>query len=52
MQLVIGIALVVMALSLGGGPLAVGVIAGVAIAVLGAARLYLARGRSGGNRRA
>jgi hypothetical protein len=42
--LVIGIALIVAALVRGGGPLAVGVVVGVLFALLGAARLWLARG--------
>jgi len=40
---VIGVALVVSTLLRGGGPLALGVVVGVMFAVLGAARLRLAR---------
>jgi hypothetical protein len=42
--LMLGVALVVSTLARGGGPLAVGVVFGVALAVLGAGRLWLARG--------
>ena len=42
---VIGVALVVSTLARGGGPLALGVVLGVLLAALGAARLYLARAR-------
>ena len=38
----LGIAMTVVALARGGGPLALGVLVGVAFALLGAARLYLA----------
>ena len=38
----LGIAMIVMTLIRGGGPLALGVIAGVGFVMLGAARLYLA----------
>jgi multisubunit Na+/H+ antiporter MnhB subunit len=44
--LVLGIAMVVSSLARGGGALALGVVLGVAFALLGAARLYLAS-RSG-----
>jgi hypothetical protein len=47
--LVLGIAMVVASLVRGGGPLALGVVLGVAFALLGAARLYLAS-RSGSPR--
>ncbi|MBA2440028.1 MAG: hypothetical protein ACR2FZ_01945 [Thermoleophilaceae bacterium] len=40
---VVGVALVATTLARGGGPLALGVIVGVLFAVLGAARLRLAR---------
>jgi hypothetical protein len=40
---VVGVALVVSTLLRGGGPLALGVVVGVMFAVLGAARLRLAR---------
>jgi hypothetical protein len=40
--LVLGIAMVVASLARGGGPLALGVVLGVAFALLGVARLYLA----------
>jgi hypothetical protein len=39
---VLGVAMVVSTLVRGGGPLALGVILGVAFALLGAARVYLA----------
>ncbi len=42
--LVLGIAMVVTALARGGGALAIGVVVGVLFALLGAARLWLARG--------
>ena len=42
--LLIGVAMVVLALAQGGGPLALGVILGVMLALVGAARLWLARG--------
>ena len=40
----IGIAMVVVTIANGGGPLAVGVLFGVMLALVGAARLWLARG--------
>ena len=40
--LVLGIAMVVVSIARGGGPLALGVVVGVLFALLGAARLYLA----------
>jgi hypothetical protein len=42
--LVVGLAMVVSALARGGGALAVGVVLGSSFALLGAARLWLARG--------
>jgi hypothetical protein len=39
---VLGVAMVVATLARGGGPLALGVIVGVAFALLGAARVFLA----------
>jgi hypothetical protein len=42
--LVIGIAMIVSALARGGGALALGVVLGVLLALLGAGRLWLARG--------
>jgi hypothetical protein len=42
--LVIGVAMIVSALARGGGVLAVGVVLGAMLAVVGAARLWLARG--------
>jgi hypothetical protein len=42
--LLIGVAMIVAALARGGGGLALGVVLGVLFAVLGAARLWLARG--------
>ena len=38
----LGVAMIVMALARGGGPLAFGVVLGAAFVVVGAARLYLA----------
>ena len=48
--LLVGIAMVVSALARGGGALALGVVLGVLLALLGAGRLYLAlaRGDAGG----
>jgi drug/metabolite transporter (DMT)-like permease len=44
---VLGVAMTVTTLARGGGPLALGVVLGVLFAVLGSARVYLAReGRS------
>jgi hypothetical protein len=40
----LGVAMVVMALVAGGGPLALGVVVGTLLALLGAARFWLARG--------
>ncbi len=42
--LLVGVAMVVAALAQGGGPLALGVILGVMLVLLGAGRLWLARG--------
>jgi hypothetical protein len=42
--LVLGVAMVVSALARGGSPLALGVVLGVPLALVGAARLWLARG--------
>jgi len=39
---VLGVAMIVSTLASGGGPLALGVVAGAAFALLGAARVYLA----------
>jgi hypothetical protein len=44
----IGIAMVVVAIARGGGPVALGVVLGASFALLGAGRLWLARG--GGSR--
>jgi hypothetical protein len=41
----LGVAMIVMALARGGGPLAFGVLLGVAFVAVGAARLYLAGSR-------
>ena len=38
----LGVAMIVTTLARGGGPLALGVVAGIAFAILGAARVYLA----------
>ena len=43
---VLGVAIVVSTLARGGGPLAVGVVVGVAFALLGAGRVYLAHRES------
>ena len=40
----IGVAMVVVTIANGGGPLAVGVVFGVLLALVGAGRLWLARG--------
>jgi hypothetical protein len=45
--LVLGVAMVVSALVRGGGALALGVVLGTLFTLLGAARLWLARGRDG-----
>ena len=42
--LVVGLAMVASTIARGGGPLAVGVLLGTMLAVVGAARLWLARG--------
>jgi hypothetical protein len=47
---VLGVAMVVSALAAGGGALALGVVLGVLLTLLGAGRLYMARPRSGGRR--
>ena len=44
---VIGVAMVVSALARGGGPLALGVVLGTMLALLGAGRVWLARAHSG-----
>ena len=46
--LVVGIAMVVSALVRGGGALALGVVLGTMLALLGAGRLWLASSRGGG----
>jgi hypothetical protein len=43
--LLLGLAMVVSTLARGGGPLAVGVVLGAMLALLGVGRLWLARGR-------
>ena len=43
LQVVIGTALIVSALAKGGGPLALGVVLGVILVLLGAGRLWIAR---------
>jgi hypothetical protein len=45
--LLLGLAMIVSTLVRGGGPLALGVILGVMLALLGAGRLWLARGGDG-----
>jgi hypothetical protein len=45
MQVVIGLALIVMALVRGGGPFAFGVVLGVLLVLLGAGRLWISRRR-------
>jgi hypothetical protein len=47
--LALGIAMIVLSIARGGGPLALGVVVGVLFALLGSARLYLA-GRHGSSR--
>jgi hypothetical protein len=46
--LVVGVAMVVSALARGGGPLALGVVLGTLLALLGAGRLWLASAHDGG----
>jgi len=46
---VIGVAMVVSALARGGGPLALGVVLGTMLALLGAGRVWLASAHSGGD---
>lgn len=46
----VGVAMLVSTLARGGGPWALGVVLGVLFAVLGAARLFLARGVGPGGR--
>jgi hypothetical protein len=43
--LLLGLAMVISALARGGGPLALGVVLGAMLALVGAGRLWLARGR-------
>jgi len=43
-MILVGLAMVVSTVARGGGPLAFGVILGIGLAVLGAGRLWLARG--------
>jgi hypothetical protein len=43
---VVGIALIVSTLARGGGPGAIGIVVGILFTLLGAARIYLASGRS------
>jgi membrane protein implicated in regulation of membrane protease activity len=50
MLLVLGVAMVVVALAGGGGALALGVVLGILLALLGAGRLYLARPRPSAGR--
>jgi hypothetical protein len=45
LQVLIGLAIVVSALAHGGGPLAVGVVLGSMLALLGVGRLWIGRGR-------
>jgi hypothetical protein len=42
--LLVGVAMVASTIARGGGPLAVGILLGLMLAVVGAARLWLARG--------
>ena len=46
---IIGVAMVVSALARGGGPLALGVVLGTMLALLGAGRIWLAGAHSGGH---
>ena len=46
---IIGIAMVVSALARGGGPLALGVVLGTMLALLGAGRIWLAGAHGGGD---
>jgi hypothetical protein len=49
--LVVGVAMVVSALARGGGALALGVVLGTLLALLGAGRLWLSFARGGGGER-
>jgi hypothetical protein len=49
--LLLGVAMVVSALARGGSPLALGVVLGVPLALVGAARLWLAREAGSGGER-
>jgi hypothetical protein len=51
LMLVLGLAMVVSALARGGGALALGVVLGSALALIGAGRLWLARDRRPGGER-
>ena len=44
-MVVLGMAMIVSTIIRGGGPLAYGVVVGIAFSLLGAGRLYLARGQ-------
>ncbi|MBN1529036.1 MAG: hypothetical protein JW895_08240 [Thermoleophilaceae bacterium] len=48
LMLLVGVVMIVSALARGGGALALGVVLGAMLAGIGAARLWLARGRDGG----
>jgi len=47
LMLLVGLAMIVSTLGRGGGPLAIGVVLGVMLAAIGAARLWFARGHGG-----
>ena len=47
LMLLVGLAMIASTLSRGGGPLAIGVVLGVMLAAIGAARLWFARGHGG-----
>ena len=47
LMLLVGLAMIASTLGRGGGPLAIGVVLGVMLAAIGAARLWFARGHGG-----
>ena len=47
LMLLVGLAMIASTLRRGGGPLAIGVVLGVMLAAIGAARLWFARGHGG-----
>ena len=47
LMLLVGLAMIASTLGRGGGPLAIGVVLGVMLSAIGAARLWFARGHGG-----